>query len=164
VLARTEEGYLKLIAALSDGYIYLRAVHKLFRGYDMFNTLTRFRSNYTDVGYTVFRIITGLLFVLHGLMKFGIPAGFKVPPGLMLVAGIIEVIGGVMIILGLLTWVVAGIAAIEMVAAYFMAHASTAISPLVNKGEPAVLFFAAFVFMFFYGSGRYSLDAVMKRR
>ena len=47
--------------------------------------------------------------------------------------------------------------------AYFMAHASGGFFPIVNRGESATLYCWVFLFMFFYGSGRISVDALMKR-
>jgi putative oxidoreductase len=92
----------------------------------------------------------------------------------MLVAGIIELVGGLMIALGLLTRLAAFLSAGEMAAAYFMIHAAgKAIGhpptpteqffPILNRGELAVALCWIFLFMFFYGSGRWSIDALMSK-
>lgn len=79
---------------------------------------------------SILRIMTGLLFLEHGLAKiFGFPALpnhmpyqlFSLVPGL---AGILEAAGGALIALGLLTRPVAFILSGEMAFAYFMRHAT----------------------------------------
>ena len=109
--------------------------------------------------YVLFRVIIGLVFLLHGVMKIPMLSSF----GLMTLAGVIELVGGALLILGLFVRPVALVAAIEMVFAYFMAHAGNGWNPLVNKGEPAVLFFAAFLVLIAYGHGKCAL-ANLKRK
>jgi putative oxidoreductase len=112
---------------------------------------------------SILRIMTGLLFLQHGTMKF-----FNVPPsemlaggveGLMVVAGGIELIGGILIIIGLFTRPVAFICSGFTAAAYFMAHAPQSFFPVINQGELAVLY--CFVFLYFAcaGAGPWSADA-----
>jgi putative oxidoreductase len=50
-----------------------------------------------------------------------------------------------------------------MAVAYFMAHAPGGWHPVVNKGELAVVYCFLFLYMFFYGPGRYSLDSMIFR-
>ena len=116
-----------------------------------------FVSKHSDYFYLVFRVIIGGIFLLHGIQKMpGIFNGST--DGLMFFAGIIETIGGIIIILGLLTRYVAAVTAIEMLVAYFMVHLPMGLSPLMNKGEPALLFFAAFLVLIAFGAGKYSID------
>ncbi len=93
----------------------------------------------------------------------------------MLAGGIVELVGGFMIALGLLTRLAAFISAGEMAVAYFMVHAAgKAIGhpptpteqffPILNKGELAVVLCWIFLFMVFYGPGRWSIDALIKGR
>jgi putative oxidoreductase len=120
-----------------------------------------FRNKHKDIMYTVFRAVFGVLFMMHGLQKFGVLGGTFAMPGktLMLVAGIVEVVGGLLIALGLFTSIAAFIAAGQMAVAYFMSHApSVWWNTLANKGEPAVLFCFAFLLVWFFGPGKYSLD------
>ena len=128
-----------------------------------------FRSKYDDAGYALFRVIFGLAIMLHGMMKFGILSGaFKFPSGMMLVAGVLELLGGLLVALGLLTWIVSFLLSGELAVAYWMAHAfgdkGSWYNPLSNGGELAALFSFAFLYIFFHGSGKYSLDAAMCKK
>ncbi len=112
----------------------------------------------------IFRIAVGLLFVAHGAQKlFG--GSFDITT-LMGVAGVIEFFGGILLVLGLFTRTVAGIAAIEMLVAYFKVHAATDLlsSPLANKGELALLYAVCFLLLVFKGSGEWSIDNRIGRR
>jgi len=117
----------------------------------------------------VLRIMTGLLFLQHGLVKlFGFPPGAmpgKVPlMGLMGVAGIIETVGGILITIGLLTRPAAFIAAGFCAVAYWMAHGSQGFFPILNQGELAALY--CFVFLYFVaaGPGAFSVDGARERK
>lgn len=125
-------------------------------------------NRYSNVTYALFRVFAGVLFLLHGTQKtLGFPPsaqGGTMPiaslPGF---AGIIELICGALIALGLLTGIAAFIASGEMAVAYFMAHASHNFWPIVNKGELAVLYCFAFLYIASVGGGRFSLDAMIRR-
>lgn len=126
--------------------------------------MNKFFDQNKDYFYFGFRIIVGLMFFLHGWMKVGnFMAGNIAPGSLMFFAMIIEVLVGIFLIIGLFTRYSAGIAGLEMIVAYFKVHAPQAVSPLVNKGEPAVLFFAAFLVLVAYGAGKWAVDNTIKR-
>jgi putative oxidoreductase len=76
----------------------------------------------------------------------------------------LETGGGALMFLGLLTRPVAFILAGQMAWAYFQAHAPRSFWPVLNGGEPAMLF--CFIWLFFAaaGPGVLSLDAVIWRR
>jgi putative oxidoreductase len=114
----------------------------------------------------VFRIGVALLFGMHGFQKlFGLFGGRPVPLASLLgVAGLLEVVGGSLLLLGLLTRPVALILAVEMVAAFVMAHAPRGGAPLQNGGEVPLLYALAFVYFAGNGAGGASLDAVVQRR
>ena len=121
--------------------------------------IKKFLTNNGDYFYFAFRVIIGILFILHGWMKVSaIMVGKMELISLMGLAGVIETVGGLFIVIGLLTQWTALIAAIQMAFAYFMAHASNGLSPLANKGEPAVLFFAAFLVLAAFGARKWALD------
>jgi len=127
---------------------------------------------FTPQLYALLRIVTGLMFAMHGSMKLlgwppmpgGGGGGGHLPP-LMMVAGVIELVGGLLIAIGLMTDWAAFIASGEMAAAYFMGHAAKGgLNPLENKGELAVVYCFLFLFMAGYGSGIWSVDAARRRR
>ncbi|MBI2651459.1 DoxX family protein [Candidatus Woesearchaeota archaeon] len=107
-----------------------------------------------DFFYFIFRVFAGLLFFQHGAQKlFGWFGGPKVELfSLMGLAGIIETFGSLAIAIGLFTRIMALIAAIEMLAAYFMAHVPTGLIPISNGGELALLYFAAFLIIMVHGA------------
>ena len=81
-----------------------------------------------------------------------------------MVGGYIELICGFLIALGLFTSLAAFIASGMMAVAYFMVHAKGGFFPIINRGEPAVAYCFVFLYVFFYGGGRFSLDALIFRR
>jgi putative oxidoreductase len=113
---------------------------------------------------SVFRIVLGLLFLAHGLVKlFGYPVGAQ--PGqvpllsLFGLAGVLELVGGAAIVLGLFTRPVAFLLSGQMAVAYFMAHASQGLLPILNGGELAIIYSFAFLYFAAAGAGPWSLDA-----
>jgi putative oxidoreductase len=50
-----------------------------------------------------------------------------------------------------------------MAVAYLMFHASGGAFPILNHGEPAVIYCFIFLFICFYGPGWLSLDAMIFR-
>lgn len=127
------------------------------------------RREYSDIGAFLFRMVFGFLFMLHGLSKFGLlGGGAQVPGGAMLIAAIIESVGGILIFIGLFTAWSSFLASGMMAVAYWMVHAFSAgagnfWNPLANGGELAVLFTFGFILIWFYGAGKYSLDAKMSK-
>jgi putative oxidoreductase len=121
---------------------------------------------YEPYFYAILRITVGLMFMMHGTQKIlGWPGG-KPPVELasqMGVAGLIELIAGAMIAIGLFTGIAALISALEMVVAYFMAHAPNGPLPILNQGELALMYFFAFLYMAARGSGIWSIDQARNR-
>lgn len=120
--------------------------------------LKNFLNKNQDNFFFVFRIIIGLLFLLHGWMKWDTIMAFDLG-SLMFYAGVIEIVGGIFIIIGLFTQEVAFIAALEMLVAFFYMHVpSGGINPLANRGEASVLFFLAFLILAGHGARKWSVD------
>lgn len=120
---------------------------------------------FTPQAITALRVITGLLFVEHGLVKLaGFPEGAQ--PGqqallsLFGVGGLIELVTGLLIVVGLFTRPAAFVAAGQMAVAYFMFHAPAGFYPVLNGGEPAILFAFIFLLLSTTGAGAYSLDGL----
>lgn len=114
--------------------------------------------------YSLLRVISGLLFVCHGLQKFGMFGGQRVDLFSRLgAAGIIEVVAGTLIAVGLATVIAAFIASGEMAFAFYLAHWPKSPWPIENGGEPAVLYFFLFLFIVTRGPGPVSLDRLLKR-
>lgn len=119
--------------------------------------------------FAIFRIMTGLMFAMHGSQKlFGWPPsgqarGGPLPP-LMMAGGLIELVGGLLIAVGLATGFAAFICSGEMAVAFFMAHFPQNWNPLVNKGELAVAYCFAFLYIAAHGGGIWSLDNALRGR
>jgi putative oxidoreductase len=124
--------------------------------------LTRFE----PVLLAALRIVAGVLFLSHGLVKlFGFPPGAA--PGqqellsLMGIGAIIELVTGTLITLGLFTRAAAFIAAGEMAVGYWMFHAPASLYPAVNGGDAAILFCFVFLYLFAAGAGAFSLERAL---
>ena len=111
------------------------------------------------------RIIAAFMFMSAGSMKlFAYPMG--VPPdggtvelmSQMGVGGILEFFGGLLLLLGLYTRPVAFILAGEMAVAYFQFHFPQNFWPIINGGQPAILY--CFIWLYFstVGAGMLSID------
>ena len=118
-------------------------------------------------GVAALRIIAGLLFLSHGIVKlFGYPAGAQPGQmpliGLMGAAAVIELVGGSLVAIGLYTRPVAFVLSGEMAVAYFMAHLPHSFFPALNGGEPAILFCFIFLCLSATGPGAWSVDAARR--
>jgi putative oxidoreductase len=110
--------------------------------------------------YALLRIVSGLLFAVHGIQKmFGV-LGRAEPVNLMSqigLAAIIETFGGISIAIGLFTSPLAFLASGQMAVAYFQSHAPRAWLPVQNGGEPAVLFCFIFLYIAAVGTGKWGV-------
>ncbi len=107
---------------------------------------------------SVLRIVTALLFVEHGAVKLlHFPIGMDMPAErpiyiMLMVAGVLELVGGALLTVGVFSRLVAFILAGEMAIAYFVGHAMPlGFWPVVNHGEPAILF--CFIFLYIAAAG-----------
>ena len=121
------------------------------------------RIDWASRALAALRIVAGLLFLAHGLVKlFGFPAGAE--PGqqalfsLFGVGAVIELVTGGLLVLGLLTRPAAFLASGTMAVAYFMFHAPASVFPVLNGGDAAILFSFIFLYISAAGSGDWSLD------
>jgi putative oxidoreductase len=83
---------------------------------------------------------------------------------LMWIAGVIELVGGILIVIGLFTSLAAALSAIVMLVAYFVSHMPRGALPIMNGGELALVYFAAFLYVVFEGGGKCSVDALLAKR
>ena len=124
-----------------------------------------FLSKYNSQGYALMRFVAGFLILWHGAEKLlGYPSAMPggIPPFITWVAGPIELIGGALVMIGLFTSEAAFLASGLMAAAYWMAHGSKALLPIVNGGELAVLYCFVFLFIATHGGGIWSVDGARK--
>ncbi|MEK6855305.1 MAG: DoxX family protein [Nanoarchaeota archaeon] len=128
--------------------------------------LSKIGERYKEQLYFVFRVFVGLLFFQHGAQKlFGLFGGSQQALfSLMGLAGSIELIGGLFITFGLLTRLSAFLGACVMIGAWVIVHIPQGLIPIENKGELAALFFAVFLVLIAYGSGKWSIDRVFKKK
>jgi putative oxidoreductase len=118
---------------------------------------------------SVLRMVAAVLFIQAGTTKvFGWP--MAMPGGVHLVwwsqvgaGAILEVVGGGFLLLGLFTRPVAFILSGEMAVAYFQFHQPNGTWPIVNQGQPAVLFCFIFLYLAAAGAGPWSLDRLLRR-
>jgi len=116
---------------------------------------------------SILRIVVALLFLQHGLSKlFGFPQPMAPPPMFTMIwfAGAIELVGGALLTLGLFTRVAAFIMSGEMAIGYFLAHAPRGFFPILNGGDPAILYCFIFLYLVFASPGPWSLDALWQRK
>jgi putative oxidoreductase len=114
--------------------------------------------------YALMRIVLGLLFAFHGAQKmFGILGGHVAALGTqMWFGGVIELVGGLLIAIGLFTRCAAFLSSGTMAVAYTQFHwklqLGTAFFPVVNKGELALVYAVAFLYIAAHGAGIASVD------
>jgi putative oxidoreductase len=119
---------------------------------------------------SVLRIVAALMFLQAGTVKL---IGWPMPmPGgqtasLMTqvgIGGLLEAVGGFLLLIGLFTRPVAFVLSGEMAVAYFQFHFPQGFWPVVNQGQPAVLY--CFIWLYFSaaGAGPWSVDALRTRK
>lgn len=129
------------------------------------------KATYHDFGLLILRLFLGLAMLFaHGLGKwerlfgeeviqFADPFGIGAIPSLALTV-IAEVICSILLVLGLLTrWALLPLI-ITMFVAAFVVHGSDGFGGM----EKALLFGVSYLTLFFTGSGKYSLDYVLKSK
>ncbi|WP_113700907.1 DoxX family protein [Nonomuraea lactucae] len=120
---------------------------------------------------SLFRIVTGLLFALHGVASmFGVLGGhrgsghaaeFGVWPTWW--AALIQLVCGGLVLAGLFTRVNATIASGSMAYAYFVVHQPMGLLPLRNGGELAAMYCWAFLLIAVLGPGSWASDSLRRR-
>ena len=134
------------------------------------SSAARWRS-WTPQLLSILRIVAAFVFFQVGSAKiFAFPAavmpdGGTAPltslPGF---AGSLEVVGGTLLLLGLFTRPVAFLVAGEMAFAYFIGHAPQGFWPVLNGGQPAILYCFIWLYISSAGPGPWSIDALRAKR
>lgn len=116
---------------------------------------------------SVLRIVTALLFMMHGTAKL-----FQMPHqamfdnlqlmSLMGLQGVLEAGGGLLLLIGLFSRPVAFVLSGDMAVAYFMEHWPNSWLPILNDGDLAVLFCFVFLYLSVAGPGPWSIDARLR--
>src|SRR5262249_21393360 len=114
----------------------------------------------------IMRLIVGLNFASHGgQLLFGMFGGM---PGsntpLLQLCGWICLLGGFLIAFGLFTRLAAFVSSGTMAVAYFIVLAPLIFFLIANKVELVVFYCCFFLFVVFYGPGRWSLDGIFWRK
>jgi putative oxidoreductase len=108
---------------------------------------------------SVRRIVVALLFIEHGTQKlFGFPPSASPGPALF---SLLDV--GFLLLIGLFTRPVAFILSGDMAVAYFIAHAPRSFFPVLNGGDPAILYCFIFLYLAAAGGGVWSADEFRDR-
>lgn len=124
-----------------------------------------------DYAPLVLRLVTGVIFMLHGWQKLqgGIPAtagfvgslGFPMPEVFAVLLIAAELGGGILLILGLLTrWAAKALVVVSLVA-LFMVHLPNGFFMATGGYEFILLLLAASVSLMFSGAGKWSLDRML---
>ena len=135
----------------------------------MASIVTRWQSLAPELR-SVLRIVAALMFMQSGTMKlFGWPmampgGGTVALASQMGVGALLETVGGALLLVGLFTRPVAFILSGEMAVAYFQFHFPRGFWPIVNEGQPAVLYCFIWLYLSAAGAGPWSLDAALRRR
>ena len=122
-----------------------------------------FMRSYESQTYALMRIVAGFLFFWHGSQKI---LGFPLPPPelaqapafIVWTAGLIELLGGLFVMVGLFTRWAAFLSSGLMAAAYWTAHGFSALLPIQNDGDLAVIYCFVFLYISARGGGMYSFD------
>ena len=127
----------------------------------------KFFDHWRDHALALFRIVIGLLFVIHGTRTvFGTFGAEAIPltqwpygP-----AGVVELAGGSLVLIGFGTRWAALISSGAMAYAYFVVHQPLGLFPITNGGELAAVYAWAFLLIAFTGAGTWSVDGFLAGR
>ena len=125
--------------------------------------------HYAPAMHAVLRIVTGLIFLEHGMQKFiGFPPGQRAGTGWAFAtpgdwAGLIELVAGFLLVIGLFTRWAAFVASGTMAVAYWYSHAPQNLFPVNSMGDAAILYCFVFLYFVFTGAGPFSVDAARSR-
>ena len=118
---------------------------------------------------SVLRLVAAFSYMSAGTMKlFAFPTGMPPNGGTaplmsqLGLAGVLETFGGALLLVGLFTRPVAFLLAGEMAVAYFKVHFPQGFWPIMNNGQPAMLYCFIWLYISAAGAGPWSLDAQLR--
>ena len=128
-------------------------------------------NNTAHFGLLVLRVVTGIIFIMHGWQKFvlGDPATTEsftamgvVLPELMapFIAGL-ELIGGIALVLGLLSRPIAVLLVVDMVVALFLVHLPNGFFAAVGGYEFVLALAAMSATIALAGPGKFAIDGLL---
>ncbi len=126
-------------------------------------------SSWTRLVLSLLRIAAALSFITHGTQKlFAMPVLQPRDPVALMslagLAGVLELVGGSFLLLGLFARPIAFLLSGEMAVAYFMSHAPRSFFPVLNAGEPSMLYCFIWLYVSAAGPGPLSIDALLRRK
>lgn len=133
--------------------------------------LCSYMDSWRDYAPLVLRVVTGVIFAIHGWQKLqgGLPGvtglvaslGFPMPEVFAVLLIAAELGGGILLILGLLTrWAAKSLVIVSLVA-LFLVHLPNGFSMATGGYEYILLLLAASVSVMLSGPGKWSLDRVV---
>lgn len=130
---------------------------------------TSWSANATDWASLILRLTLGLLMLSHGIPKlmklingtieFGDPIGIGIPASLALTV-FAEFLCSFLIVVGLWTRLALIPLIITMVVAVFIVH----INDDLGTMELGLMYLLSYCALFLLGSGKYSIDAILKKK
>jgi putative oxidoreductase len=118
-----------------------------------------------NVAYALLRVVTGLMFLFHGVQKiFGVLSEHPQPEvgSQVWIGGLIELAGGALVAVGLQTRLAAFLCSGTMAVAYVQFHWKLQMDknffPTLNQGELAVLYCFVFLYIACRGGGVFAID------
>lgn len=131
-------------------------------------------SKWADVAPLVLRVVTGLIFAMHGWQKLegglaGVAGmlggmGFPLPMLFAVILIAVELVGGIALILGVFTHWAAKLSAIVAAVALVLVHLPNGFFMRDGGYEFILLLLAASVSLMITGAGKYSLDRKLWNR
>jgi putative oxidoreductase len=128
-----------------------------------------------DAVLLVARVVLGVVLIAHGLQKFvtnglaGTTAAFEemgVPaaPAAALFAAVVELVGGVLLLAGAATTIVAVLVALDMLGALVLVHGGNGVFVGSGGWELVGVILALALVLGVVGPGRWSVDALIRKR
>jgi uncharacterized membrane protein YphA (DoxX/SURF4 family) len=125
-------------------------------------------SHNKDLGLLILRVVVGIVFAVHGYMKFmgiagtiGFFGGLGLPAFMAYVVATVELVGGLSLIVGFGSKVASALLAFTMLVAIVKVHGPKGFSASAGAGgyEYVLTLLAATLGIFFAGPGKYSVGA-----